>query len=58
MRNVSYNEDGSPKAGYDATADGPNDAPLATSVSKAPKMEEMTIPLDTSTTPFAVAMVG
>jgi prepilin-type N-terminal cleavage/methylation domain-containing protein len=46
------------KSGYDNTATGPNDVLLATSVTKAPKMEAMSIPTDTATTPFAVAMVA
>ena len=56
----AYVEDGTAiKTGYDATAaTGPNDVDLAATVTKAPKMEEVTVPTDTATNPIAVAMVG
>lgn len=56
----AYLEDGSAiKSDYDETAaTGPNDADLAASVTKAPTMEKVTLPTDTATTPFAVAMIG
>lgn len=54
----AYTADGSArKANYPPTGDDPNDVAVAASVTKAPKMEEIT--LDTSlATAFAVAMVG
>ncbi len=53
----AYLEDGSDyKADYDETVN--NDVVPAASVTKAPKMEEVTVPTDTATTPIAVAMVG
>lgn len=56
----AYVEDGTMiKADYDGTAaTGPNDADLAVSVTKAPVMEKVTVPTDTTATPFAVAMIG
>ena len=55
----AYLEDGlAVKADYDNTATGPNDVPLQASVTKAPKMEEITLDTDVAATPFAVAMVG
>lgn len=56
----AYTEDGlAIKTGYDGTAaTGPNDVDLATTVAKAPSMEEVTVSTDTATTPFAVAMIG
>ncbi|MBU1195052.1 MAG: prepilin-type N-terminal cleavage/methylation domain-containing protein [Proteobacteria bacterium] len=56
-----YNDDGTAfKEGYaDAAIDTDiNNVPLAATVTKAPKMEKITIPTDTAATPFAVAMVG
>jgi prepilin-type N-terminal cleavage/methylation domain-containing protein len=35
-----------------------NDVALAATVTKAPTMEQVTVPTDTTATPFAVAMVG
>ncbi|WP_024335993.1 type II secretion system protein [Desulfotignum balticum] len=53
----AYNEDGSGfKDDYDESIN--NDVTLATTVTKAPTLEEITVPTDTGTTPFAVAMVG
>ncbi len=59
----AYNDGGTAiKSGYDGTTAGPNEYALATSVTKAPAMEE--IELSTAgtggvlTTPVAVAMVG
>jgi len=56
----AYVEDGSAiKPGYDRTAaTGPNDVDLEATVTKAPKMDAVDVPTDTTTVPFAVAMVG
>jgi len=49
----AYLEDGlAVKADYDNTATGPNDVPLQASVTKAPKMEEITLDTDVAATPF------
>ena len=51
----AYNDDGSDfKADYDETIN--NDVALAATVTKAPTMQQVTVPTDG--TPFAVAMVG
>jgi prepilin-type N-terminal cleavage/methylation domain-containing protein len=63
----AYNDAGDAyKADYPATdtvagtlgVENPNDVDLAAEVTKAPRMEEMPVPTDTTATPIAVAMVG
>ena len=55
----AYDDTGAIKATYDGTAaTGPVDVDLVATPTQAPTMEEVTVPLDTTTTPFAVAMIG
>lgn len=55
----AYNEDGTAiKDGYDNTAGVNNDLALAGNVTKAPKMEAVTLDVDVATHPIAVMMVG